>query len=161
VQVTVTAKPKSTCKAILGFYGADTKNMDLPDLVRQVAASGTEQQLRLMDDASGMLTGGTMPEYLYRRTSVVAGLLERPAEDGRREAIETGTERLTRTLLDNVTLSLPDAGSRDAKAGEIPAIPPGPARPGCGCRKSMPPGDIHESRLRRGHAAGPGKWSGR
>jgi hypothetical protein len=107
VQVTVTAKPKSTCKAILGFYGADTKNMDLPDLVRQVAASGTEQQLRLTDDASGMLTGGTMPEYLYRRTSVVAGLLERPAEDGCREAIETGTERLTRTLLDNVTLSLP------------------------------------------------------
>jgi hypothetical protein len=23
----------------LGFYGVDTKNMDLPDLVRQVAAS--------------------------------------------------------------------------------------------------------------------------
>jgi len=37
VQTPVTAKPKSTCKAILGFYGADTKNMDLPDLVRQVA----------------------------------------------------------------------------------------------------------------------------
>ncbi len=39
VQTPVTAKPKSTCKAILGFYGADTKHMDLPDLVRQVAAS--------------------------------------------------------------------------------------------------------------------------
>jgi hypothetical protein len=38
-QTPVTAKPKSTCKAILGFYGADTKHMDLPDLVRQVAAS--------------------------------------------------------------------------------------------------------------------------
>ena len=38
-QTPVTAKPKSTCKAILGFYGADTRNMDLPDLVRQVAAS--------------------------------------------------------------------------------------------------------------------------
>ena len=31
VQTPVTAKPKSTCKAILGFYGADTKNMDLPE----------------------------------------------------------------------------------------------------------------------------------
>ena len=35
----MTAKPKSTCKAILSFYGAEMKNMDLPDLVRQVAAS--------------------------------------------------------------------------------------------------------------------------
>ncbi|MFJ8949981.1 AAA family ATPase [Streptomyces sp. NPDC102381] len=39
VQTPVTAKPKSTCKAILNFYGAPTKNLDLPDLVRQVAES--------------------------------------------------------------------------------------------------------------------------
>ncbi|MFG2960881.1 AAA family ATPase [Streptomyces sp. NPDC048291] len=39
VQTPVTAKPKSTCKAILNFYGAPTKNLDLPDLVHQVAAS--------------------------------------------------------------------------------------------------------------------------
>src|SRR6266566_7700970 len=38
VQTPVTAKPKSTCKAILGFYGAPLNpRMDLPDLVRQVA----------------------------------------------------------------------------------------------------------------------------
>jgi len=245
VQTPVTAKPKSTCKAILGFYGADTKNMDLPDLVRQVAASirdhgtkallldditrlrmhraddqdvldlirafmsmhvtlvligvdipgsgllregrhdprtgqwafppsrhagihhleatqterrfdlveldrfrydtpaqitawtrhlaGIEQQLRLMDADPGMLTGGTMPEYLYRRTDGVVGLLERLAEDGCREAISTGTERLTQALLDNVTLSLPDMRSRDAGAGEIPAIPSGGS--GAGKRK--------------------------
>jgi hypothetical protein len=30
----------------------------------------------------------------------------------------------------------------------------------CGCRKSMPPGDIHESRLRRGRAAGTGSGPG-
>ena len=242
VQTPVTAKPKSTCKAILGFYGADTKNMDLPDLVRQVAASirdhgtkallldditrlrmhraddqdvldlirafmsmhvtlvligvdipgsgllregrpdpgtgqwifppsrhaggcaleatqterrfdlveldrfrydtpaqitawtrhlaGIEQQLRLMDAAPGMLTDGTMPEYLYRRTNGVVGLLERLIEDGCREAIDTGTEHLGQALLDNVALSLPDARSRDAEAGEIPAIPPGPASSG-------------------------------
>ena len=245
VQTPVTAKPKSTCKAILGFYGADTRNMDLPDLVRQVAASirdhgtkallldditrlrlhraddqdvldlirafmsmhvtlvligvdipgsgllregrrdprtgqwafppsrqagvhalqatqterrfdlveldrfrydtpaqitawtrhlaGIEQRLRLMDADPGMLTGGTMPEYLYRRTDGVVGLLERLIEDGCREAIDTGTERLTQALLDNVTLSLPDAGSRDAEAGEIPAIPSGGS--GAGKRK--------------------------
>ena len=239
VQTPVTAKPKSTCKAILGFYGADTKNMDLPDLVRQVAASisdngtkallldditrlrmhraddqdvldlirafmsmhvtlvligvdipgsgllregrhdprtgqwvfppsrhaggcgpeatqterrfdlieldrfrydtpaqitawtrhlaGIEQQLRLMDAAPGMLTDGTMPEYLYRRTSGVVGLLERLIEDGCREAIATSTERLTETLLDNVALDLAGAPGRDPGAGEIPSVPPQPA----------------------------------
>ena len=51
-QTPVTAKPKSTCKAILGFYGADTKNMDLPNLVRQVAASIRDHGTKalLLDD---------------------------------------------------------------------------------------------------------------
>ena len=241
-QTPVTAKPKSTCKAVLGFYGADAKNMDLPNLVRQVAASirdhgtkallldditrlrmhraddqdvldlirafmsmhvtlvligvdipgsgllregrhdpgtgqwlfppsrhagihgleatqterrfdlveldrfrydtpaqvtawtrhlaGIEQQLRLMDAAPGMLTDGTMPEYLYRRTNGVVGLLERLIEDGCREAIDTGAEFLTQAVLDNVALSLPDIRGRDARAGEIPPIPPGPAQAG-------------------------------
>ena len=31
----------------------------------------------------------------------------------------------------------------------------------CGCRKSMPPGDIRESRRRRGRAAGGGSGPGR
>jgi hypothetical protein len=242
VQTPVTAKPKSTCKAIVGFYGADTKNMDLPDLVRQVAASisdhgtkallldditrlrmhraddqdvldlirafmsmhvtlvligvdipgagllregrhdprtgqwtfppsrhagvhgleatqterrfdlieldrfrydtppqitawtrhlaGIEQQLRLMDAAPGMLTDGTMPEYLYRRTNGVVGLLERLIEDGCQEAIDSGAEHLDQAVLGNVVLSLPDICGRDAQAGEIPAIPPAPAQPG-------------------------------
>jgi len=40
VQTPVTAKPKSLCKAILNFYGAPiSARMDLPDLIRQVAAS--------------------------------------------------------------------------------------------------------------------------
>jgi hypothetical protein len=71
-----------------------------------------------------------MPEYLYRRTSGVVGLLERLIEDGCREAIGTGTEHLDQALLDNVTLSLPDADGRDAGAGEIPANPSGSAPPG-------------------------------
>lgn len=241
VQTPVTAKPKSTCKAILNFYGADTKNMDLPDLVRQVAASindhGTkalildditrlrmhraddqdvldlirafmsmhvtlvligvdipgsgllregrhdprtaqwilppsrhakihgleatqterrfdlieldrfrydtpsqitawtqhlasiEQQLRLMDAGPGMLTDAAMPEYLYRRTDGVVGLLERLIEDGCREAIETGTERLTEALLDTVVLSIAGDPRRDENAGEIPSVPAKPDPP--------------------------------
>jgi len=92
--------------------------------------AGIEQQLRLMDADPGMLTGGTTPEYLYRRTNGVVGLLERLIEDGCREAIGTGTERLDQALLDNVTLSLPDTRGRAAEAGEIPAIPPRPVPPG-------------------------------
>jgi hypothetical protein len=238
VQTPVTAKPKSTCKAILNFYGADTKNMDLPDLVRQVASSlndhgtkalllddvtrlrlhraddqdvldlirafmsmhvtlvligvdipgsgllregrhhprtgqwvfppsqhavahgleptqterrfdlieldrfrytspgqiaawtahlaGVEQHLRLMNAPPGMLTDATMPEYLFRRTDGVVGLLERLIEDGCREAIGTGTERLTEPILDTVALNLHGAPGRDPAAGEIPALPPGP-----------------------------------
>ena len=86
-----------------------------------------EQQLRLMDAAPGMLTGGTMPEYLYRRTSGVVGLLERLVEDGCREAISTGTERLTQALLDNVTLSLPDSAQPRRRSGRDPRHPAGPA----------------------------------
>jgi hypothetical protein len=80
-----------------------------------------------MDAAPGMLTDGTMPEYLYRRTSGVVGLLERLIEDGCREAIGAGTERLTQTLLDSVALDLAGAPGRDPGAGEIPAVPPQPA----------------------------------
>ncbi|MEW1637546.1 TniB family NTP-binding protein [Streptomyces sp. NPDC093801] len=52
VQTPVTAKPKSTCKAILDFYGALTKGMDLPELVAQVAASLTDHgtKVLILDD---------------------------------------------------------------------------------------------------------------
>jgi hypothetical protein len=82
-----------------------------------------------------MLTNGTMPEYLYRRTNAGAGLLRHLIEDGCREAIGSGTERLSQDVLDNVALSLSGASGRDAGAGKIPAIPPGPAATGTGKRK--------------------------
>ncbi|WNZ12934.1 TniB family NTP-binding protein [Streptomyces sp. 11x1] len=53
VQTPVTAKPKSLCKAILNFYGAQLHpRMDLPDLLRQVAASLHDHGTRalLLDD---------------------------------------------------------------------------------------------------------------
>ena len=85
--------------------------------------AGVEQQLRLMDAAPGMLTGGTMPEYLYRRTSGVVGLLERLIEDGCRDAIDTGEERLTRELLAGTPIHLGNLNDLDPDAGEIPDIP--------------------------------------
>ncbi|WP_241002462.1 AAA family ATPase [Streptomyces sp. CB01881] len=39
VQTPVTATPKGLCEAILGFFGAPTKGLTLPQLVRQVAAA--------------------------------------------------------------------------------------------------------------------------
>ncbi len=202
-QTPVTAKPKSCCQAILGFFGAGHKNMTLPQLIRTVRASlhdhgtkvlilddvtrlkmhraddqdtldlirslmsmnvtliligvdiprsgllgegrpggdehigaaatqtarrfdlitldpfrydslagitawarhliGIEQQLRLLSTRPGMLTGGVMPEYLFRRTGGVVGRLERLIEDGATLAMDTGTECLTETLLDKVT----------------------------------------------------------
>jgi len=246
VQTPVTAKPKSTCKAILGFYGAPAKGLDLPELVAQVAASlrdhgtkallldditrlrlhraddqdvldlvralmsmhvtlvligvdipgsgllgegrceartgqwvtppprcarvhgleatqterrfdlveldrfrydtpagiaawaahlaGLEDHLRLLEATPGMLTAGTMPEYLYRRTDGVVGLLERLVEDGCRLAVDTGAERLTETLLDGVAPDLAADTGRDPGAGEVPTVPPHP-QPGPHPRK--------------------------
>ncbi len=239
VQTPVTATPKSVCEAILGFYGADCKNMTLPQLARVVRASlhdhgtkalildditrlkmhreadqdtldllrslmsmhttlvligvgipgsgllregrrdprtgqwalpparrarscndeaatqterrfdlinlgpfrydtpagiaawvthltGIEQHLRLFRAAPGMLTENTMPEYLFRRTNGIVGLLERLVEDGCALAISDGTERLTTGVLDQVDINLGNVPGRDPWAGEIPQAP---ARP--------------------------------
>ena len=83
----------------------------------------------VMRATAGMLTGGAMPEYLFRRTDGVVGLLERLVEDGCRDAIESGQERLTEGLLDGVAISLDDASGRDRNAGEIPVVPPQTADP--------------------------------
>src|SRR5947208_7309336 len=75
-----------------------------------------------------MLTTGRMPEYLFRRTSGVVGLLERLVEDGCTEALDSGTEQLTESLLDQVTINLGNDPGRDATAGEIPPVPAAPTR---------------------------------
>lgn len=84
---------------------------------------GIEQQLRLLRAEDGMLTTGDMPEYLFRRTNGIVGLLERLIEDGCAEAIATGTEQLTPALLDRVTIRLERLPVRDPAAGEIPEVP--------------------------------------
>ncbi|MFI5501080.1 TniB family NTP-binding protein [Nocardia asteroides] len=234
VQTPVTAKPKSTCQAILDFYGADHTRMTLPQLTRQVRASlhdhgtrvlildditrlkmhraddqdtldlmrafmsmhttlvligvdisrsgllregqldqrtgqwvfppptaelgdhaatqterrfdllhlepfrydtpesiaawvshldGLQQELRLFHASADMLTAGTMPEYLFRRTRGVVGLLERLIEDGCTEALMTGEEALTQELLDTVTINIGGDPARLPEAGEVPSVP--------------------------------------
>src|SRR5205814_10502943 len=65
---------------------------------------GLEQQLLLLHATEGMLTGGTMPEYLFRRTDGVLGLLERLVQDGCSEAAGSGLDLLAEDLLDVLTI---------------------------------------------------------
>jgi hypothetical protein len=85
--------------------------------------AGIEQQIRLFHTTPGMLTDGTMPEYLFRRTDGVVGYLERLIEDGCSIAIEDGLERLDEALLDGVAINLEGSPGRDPGSGEIPPVP--------------------------------------
>jgi len=85
--------------------------------------AGIEDQLRLFRSFEGMLTTGGMPEYLFRRTHGVVGLLRRLIEDGCAEAISSGEERLTPELLARTTIRLGNLADLDPDAGEIPEIP--------------------------------------
>jgi AAA domain len=85
--------------------------------------AGIEDQLRLLRAEPGMLTTGVMPEYLFRRTHGIAGLLRRLIEDGCAKAISTGEERLTPELLAGTAIRLGNLADLDPEAGEIPSIP--------------------------------------
>jgi hypothetical protein len=85
--------------------------------------AGIEDQLRLLRSSDGMLTSGGMPEYLFRRTHGIVGLLRRLIEDGCAKAIATGEERLTTELLASTAIRLGNLADLDPEAGEIPEIP--------------------------------------
>jgi AAA domain len=85
--------------------------------------AGIEDQLRLLKAQPGMLTTGDMPEYLFRRTHGIVGLLRRLIEDGCAKAIATGEERLTPELLAGTAIHLGNLADLDHQAGEIPPIP--------------------------------------
>ncbi len=84
---------------------------------------GIEQQLRLLHAFDGMLSDGLMPEYLFRRTGGIVGLVKKLIQAGCRHAIETGHEQITIDLLDALTLSSADLPDLDPESGEIPDIP--------------------------------------
>ena len=85
--------------------------------------AGIEDQLRLLRSFDGMLTAGDMPEYLFRRTGGIVGLLRRLIEDGCAKAIATGEERLTRDLLAGTVIGRDSLAGLDPEAGEVPDIP--------------------------------------
>lgn len=87
--------------------------------------SGIEDQLRLLRSTPGMLTTGAMPEYLFRRTKGVVGLLQRLIEAGCAEAMTSGEERLTPELLARTPIRLENLADLDPDSGEIPEIPQG------------------------------------
>ncbi len=100
-----------------------------PEIAAWIAhLAGIEQQLRLFGAEPGMLTSEAMPEYLFRRTNGVVGLLERLIEDGCTRAIDTAEERLTIQLLNDIELNLGNIPNRDRDAGEVPPVPPRPVR---------------------------------
>jgi AAA domain len=85
--------------------------------------AGIEDQLRLLRATEGMLTSGDMPEYLFRRTHGIVGLLRRLIEDGCAQAIAAGEERLTPGLLAGTAIRLGNLDDLDPGAGEVPDIP--------------------------------------
>ena len=64
-----------------------------------------------------------MPEYLFRRTHGIVGLLRRLIEDGCAQAIATGEERLTPGLLAGTAIRLGNVDGLDPGVGEVPDIP--------------------------------------
>lgn len=106
----------------------DPFRYDTPDTIAAWVThlTGIEDQLRLFHARPGMLTDNAMPEYLFRRTNGIVGLLERLIEDGCTRAIDTGAEHLSIDLLDEIDINLGGQPGRDPTAGEIPAVPPRP-----------------------------------
>ncbi|MEO3978035.1 hypothetical protein [Streptomyces sp. CAU 1734] len=100
---------------------------------------GVEQHLRLLNTRRGMLTDGTMPGYLIRRTGGVVGLLGRLIEDGTREAMDSGREILDEELLDDIILrreDMTDAPNEPMPPARPPAVLP-PSSAKCRPRNSM------------------------
>ncbi|MFD8044835.1 TniB family NTP-binding protein [Streptomyces chartreusis] len=83
---------------------------------------GIERHLRLLNAKEGMLTGGTMPEYLMRRTGGVVGLVGRLLEDGAQEAMDSGKELIDEGLLDEIVLRR-DEPEQPPNEPAIPATP--------------------------------------
>ncbi|WP_329345567.1 AAA family ATPase [Streptomyces microflavus] len=82
-----------------------------------------EGELRLLTNTAGMLTVGDMPEYLWKRTKGVVGILEKLIQHGCRRAIADKSERLTKELLNQFTVTPEDMPDLDAASGEQPDIP--------------------------------------
>lgn len=81
---------------------------------------GIEQQLRLLNARDGMLSDGGMPEYLFRRTRGIIGILRKLIQKACRQAVETGEEEITISLLESLALTRKDLPGLGPDSGEIP-----------------------------------------
>lgn len=109
----------------------DPFSYDTPEQIGAWTAHlrGLEGCLRLLSDTDGMLTTSGMPEYLFRRTNGVVGLLEKLIQTGCRHAIQSGGEQLTVDVFNRCTVSPTDLPDLDAASGEQPTIPPFAPKP--------------------------------
>ncbi|MFK0190568.1 AAA family ATPase [Kitasatospora sp. NPDC090308] len=82
---------------------------------------GIEVHLRLMNAEAGMLTDGTMPEYLFRRSGGVVGILGRLIADGAQEAMDSGQEVLDEDLLDEIVIGREDRPTDTDREAEPPS----------------------------------------
>lgn len=85
--------------------------------------AGIGAQLRLFETEPETLSSGDMPEYLFRRTGGVVGLLERLIEDGCAKVLGKPEEKLTIPILEEIEINLGNEPDRDPGAGEVPVIP--------------------------------------
>ncbi len=116
--------------------------------------AGIEDQLRLFYSFEGMLTTGEMPEYLYRRTHGIVGLLRRLIEDGCTEAITSREERLTPELLARTAIRLGNLADLDPEAGEILEIPQDVQPPGKEKSRKRPRNTVYDDHGQRPAADG-------
>lgn len=75
-----------------------------------------------------MLSDPEMAGYLFDRTRGIVGLLRKLIQMGCRRAIETGCEEITIDLLHSLIIKKEDLPGLDPGSGELPDIPPVPAR---------------------------------
>ena len=108
--------------------------------------SGIESNLRLFRAGERPLTGGTMPEYLFRRTAGVVGLLGCLIEEACMTAIETEAECLSHDLLEGIAIDLSTIPGRDPEAGEVPAVPEQPTAPPSKNRKKRGRNTVFDDR---------------
>ena len=100
---------------------------------------GIEQQLRLLNGCDGMLSGGSMPEYLFGRTNGIIGLLKKliqadagtPSRPAPRRSPPSSS---TPSPSDPPTC--PDSTPARARSPTFPRHPPG--RPGNGASRGTP-----------------------
>jgi len=88
------------------------------------------------------------------------GILTQPSDEARAAQLQLGLDLTTVNADGTVALPMPAVAIVDA-GHALRWIDVHPDYSTCGCRKPMPPGDMHESRLRRGRVAGCGNGPGR